>query len=85
MAWLGAQVQSPEWTESSERRKLAFWYNSTAKNISLPGTAGNARECFMVCLFVGQFQRNLDVESLKNTLECKEVVGGKITHNPISQ
>lgn len=29
----------------------------------------------MVCLFVGQFQRNLDVESLKNTQKYKEVAG----------
>ena len=49
---------------------------STAKNISLPGTAVNAREYLMVCLFVCQFQRNLDVDSLKSTKKCKEV-GGK--------
>lgn len=63
----GHKVQSPDWTESNEQRKPGFWYSPIAKNISLPGTVGNARECFMVCLFVGQFQRNLDVESLKNT------------------
>lgn len=49
------------------REKPGFWDSSAAKNTSMPGTLGNAREYFMICLFVCQFQRNLDVESLKNT------------------
>lgn len=43
-----------------------------------PGTATNAREYFVVCLFVCQVQRD-PIESLKNTSKYKEV-GGK--HHP---
>lgn len=38
-----------------------------ARNIAPVGRVVEAREYFMVCLFVCQFQGNLDGESLKNT------------------